>query len=126
MSASRSLTQTLKLVGGRGEQQLALHAAGAGAAGDARLLVAALHPVGEPEQAAVAVQRVGSDRPEGSRKRSQGSEVTGGEGKSEEKVESCGLGELLQGKGREEEGKKRRMRKRRKRGKSEASFRAKD
>lgn len=61
-AASCQLTQTLKLVGGSGEQQLALHAAGSGTAGDTGLLIAALHPVRQPEQTAVTVQRVGSNR----------------------------------------------------------------
>ena len=50
-------------MGRSGEQQFALHARWAGTAGDPGLLVAALHPVREPEEATVAVQRVGSDRP---------------------------------------------------------------
>lgn len=62
---SSELTHTLEVFSRCGEQQLALHAAGAGTAGDAGLLIAALHPVRQPEQAAVAVQRVGSDRTEG-------------------------------------------------------------
>ncbi len=61
---SRSRTCALKAVSRRGEQQLALHALRPGAAGDPGLLVPALHPVREPAQAAVAVQRVRSDRPE--------------------------------------------------------------
>lgn len=58
---SSRLTVALKLIGGRREQQFSLHPFGSGAASDARLLVSALDPVGEPHQAAVAVQRVGSD-----------------------------------------------------------------
>lgn len=34
-----------ELLGGRGEQQFVGHVAGPGTAGDARLLVATLHPV---------------------------------------------------------------------------------
>ncbi len=60
----RSLSRTcaLEAVSRCGEQQLALHALRPGAAGDPGLLVPALHPVREPAQAAVAVQRVRSDR----------------------------------------------------------------
>lgn len=43
--ASCQLTQTLELVGWSGEQQLALHTAGSGTAGDTGLLITALHPV---------------------------------------------------------------------------------
>lgn len=57
------LTLTLKLLGRRGEQQFSLHALRASAAGDARLLVASLHPVREPSQAAVAVQGVCTNGP---------------------------------------------------------------
>lgn len=59
----KSFTATLEAVGRGGEQQLALHASWAGTPGDPGLLVAALHPVREPEEATVAVQGVGADRP---------------------------------------------------------------
>lgn len=75
---AKPLTCTLELVGGCGEQQFTLHAPRPSAAGDARLLVTALHPVGQPEEAAVAVQRVGSYRSEGDTE--QRSEVDGGGG----------------------------------------------
>lgn len=42
----------------------------AGTAGDAGLFVAGLHPVGQPSQAAVTVQRVGADGPDGAQKTS--------------------------------------------------------
>lgn len=58
------LTLALKPLGRGGEQQFSLHAVRSSAACDARLLVASLHPVGEPAQAAVAVQRVRTNRPE--------------------------------------------------------------
>lgn len=58
------LTRTLELVSGGGEQQFALHAAGPGTAGDTGLLIAALHPVWQPEETTVTVQRVGSYRPD--------------------------------------------------------------
>jgi len=51
----------LKLLGRGGEQQFALHVGRPGAAGNAWLLVACLHPAGEPAQVAAAVQRVGPD-----------------------------------------------------------------
>lgn len=57
------LTDTLEFDSRCGEQQFALHALWPGAPGDPRLLVAALHPVGQPEEATVAVQWVRSDRP---------------------------------------------------------------
>lgn len=43
--SSWQLTHTLELVGWSGEQQLALHTARPGTAGDTGLLIAALHPV---------------------------------------------------------------------------------
>ena len=58
------LTVALKLLGWRGEQQLPFQFLWTGTAGDAGLLVARLHPVRQPAQATVAVQRVGSDGPE--------------------------------------------------------------
>ena len=57
------LTVALKLLGWRGEQQLPFQFLRTGTAGDAWLLVSRLHPVRQPAQAAVAVQRVGSDGP---------------------------------------------------------------
>lgn len=61
--AGAAPTFALEPVGGGGEQQSVGHGLGAAAAGDARLLVARLHPLGQPAQAAVAVQRVGAQRP---------------------------------------------------------------
>lgn len=56
---ARAFTCACELLGRRGEQQLVGHVTRPGTAGDARLLVAALHPVGQPLHVAVAVQRVG-------------------------------------------------------------------
>ena len=53
----------LKLLGWRGEQQLPFQFLRTGTAGDAGLLVSRLHPVRQPAQTTVAVQRVGSDGP---------------------------------------------------------------
>lgn len=52
-----------ELLGRRGEQQFVGHVARARAAGYARLLVAALHPVWQPLHVAVTVQRVGAQSP---------------------------------------------------------------
>lgn len=46
-----------------GEKQFALEALRTSAAGNSRLFVPRLHPVGQPAQAAVTMQRVGTDRP---------------------------------------------------------------
>lgn len=64
------LTCAFKLLCRRGEQQFALHAVRAGTAGDAGLFVAGLHPVGQPSQAAITVQRVGADGPDETQKTS--------------------------------------------------------
>ena len=56
---ARAFTCACELLGRHGEQQLVGHVARPGTAGDARLLIAALHPVGQPLHVAVAVQRVG-------------------------------------------------------------------
>lgn len=66
--AAQQLTCAFKLLCRRSEQQFSLHAVWAGAACDAGLFVAGLHPVGKPTQAAVAVQRVSADGPDGTRK----------------------------------------------------------
>lgn len=50
----------LESVRGGGEQESVSHGLGAAAAGDARLLVPRLHPLRQPTQAAVTVQRVRS------------------------------------------------------------------
>lgn len=52
-----------ELLGRRGEQQFVGHVTGPGTAGNARLLVAALHPVWQPLHVAVTVQRVGTQSP---------------------------------------------------------------
>lgn len=64
------LTCAFKLLCRRGEQQFTLHAVRAGTAGDAGLFVAGLHPVGQPSQAAVTVQRIGADGPDGTQEAS--------------------------------------------------------
>ena len=56
-------TFALEAMGGGGEQESVSHGLGATAAGDARLLVARLHPLRQPAQTAVAVQWVGSQCP---------------------------------------------------------------
>lgn len=65
-----------KLLGRRGEEQLALHVWGPRTAGDARFLVACLHPARQPAEVAVTVQRVGTDGP-ASESREQQSSVMG-------------------------------------------------
>lgn len=55
----KAFTCACELLGRRGEQQLVGHVTRPGTAGDARLLVATLHPVGQPLHVAVAVQGVG-------------------------------------------------------------------
>lgn len=64
-------TFALEVVGGRGEQQPVHHGFGAAAAGDPRLLVARLDPLGEPAQVAVAVQGVGAQSPRGAKQLAQ-------------------------------------------------------
>lgn len=56
-------TFALEAMGGGGEQESVSHGLGATAAGDARLLVARLHPLRQPAQTAVTVQWVGSQCP---------------------------------------------------------------
>lgn len=63
VSRTPGLTLAFKLLGRRGEEQLALHVWGPGTAGNARLLVACLHPAGQPAEVAVTVQRVGTNGP---------------------------------------------------------------
>lgn len=63
-------TFALESVGGGGEQESVSHGLGAAAAGDARLLVPRLHPLRQPTQAAVTVQRVGSQSPRRQSRRS--------------------------------------------------------
>lgn len=58
-------TFALEPVGGGGEQKSVGHGLRATAAGDAGLLVPRLHPLRQPAQAAVTVQRVGAQRPGG-------------------------------------------------------------
>lgn len=57
------LTLAFKLLGRRGEEQLALHVWGPSATGNAWFLVAGLHPAGQPAEVAVAVQGVGTNGP---------------------------------------------------------------
>lgn len=58
-----ALTLAFKLLGRCGEEQLALHVQGPSAAGNARFLVASLHPAGEPAEVAVTVQGIGTNGP---------------------------------------------------------------
>lgn len=60
-------TFALEVVWGCGEQQPVHHGFGAAAAGDPGLLVARLHPLGEPAQVAVTVQGVGAQSPRGAK-----------------------------------------------------------
>lgn len=62
-SHAPGLTLAFKLLGRCGEQQFALHLWGSSTAGNARFLVASLHPAGEPSEVAVAVQGVGTNGP---------------------------------------------------------------
>ena len=62
MCSISALTSAVELAGGRGEDQLIPELPGLGAASDARLHVVAFHPVGEPAQATVAVERVRAER----------------------------------------------------------------
>lgn len=62
-SRAPGLTLAFKLLGRRGEEQLALHVWGPRTAGNARFLIACLHPAGQPAEVAVAVQRVGPNGP---------------------------------------------------------------
>lgn len=60
-----------ELLGRRGEQQFVSHVTGPGTAGNARLLVAALHPVWQPLHVAVAVQRVCTQSPASQKERGE-------------------------------------------------------
>lgn len=57
------LTFALEAVEGRGEQQAVGHVRWSGTAGDARLLEASLHPLGQPAQITVTIQGVGTQSP---------------------------------------------------------------
>lgn len=54
-SRAPGLTLAFKLLGRRGEEQLALHVWGPRTAGNARFLIACLHPAGQPAEVAVAL-----------------------------------------------------------------------
>ena len=62
-SHTPGLTLAFKLPGRRGKEQFAFHVRGPGTAGNARFLVACLHPAGQPAQVAVTVQGVGTNGP---------------------------------------------------------------
>lgn len=62
-SCAPGLTLAFKLLGRRGEEQFAFHVQRPSATGNARFLVACLHPAGQPAQVAVTVQGVGTDGP---------------------------------------------------------------
>lgn len=72
----RMFTCAGKFLGWRGEQQFVSHVARPGTAGDAGLLVTALHPVRQPLHVAVAVQRVGSQSAANQKKSQTGQENT--------------------------------------------------
>lgn len=60
-SHAPGLTLAFELLGRCGKQKFALHVRGSGTAGNARLLVASLHPAGQPSEAAVTIQGVGTN-----------------------------------------------------------------
>lgn len=63
LSHALGLTLAFKLLGRRGKEQLALHIWGPSTAGNTWLLVACLHPAGQPAEVAVTVQRIGTNGP---------------------------------------------------------------